>query len=67
MIAIIDKGIDLSHPDLRVVSGYNFVQPEQAPQDVDSHGTACAGVAGAIANNRIGPAGIAGGVQSDAS
>ncbi|HLO39416.1 MAG TPA: S8 family serine peptidase, partial [Phycisphaerales bacterium] len=66
-IAIVDSGIDLTHPDLasRLVGGYNAVSKLTQAQGGDvsdvansSHGTAVAGVAGAIGNNSIGVAGI---------
>jgi subtilisin family serine protease len=60
-LAIIDDGFDLTHEDLvgRFVNGKNFgdggEDPLPGPQD--AHGTACAGVAAASANNGIGVAG----------
>ncbi len=35
----------------------------RAPQDADGHGTHCAGTVGAVANNALGVAGVAGGVR----
>src|SRR3989338_11473289 len=64
-VAIIDTGIHGSHIELndgRVVGGYNIVKNEAIGTGVDSddngHGTAVAGVIGAIANNARGIAGI---------
>ena len=60
IIAILDTGV-APHPDLRLVQGYNFDSNSTNTSDAQGHGTACAGVAAAIANNGIGVAGIAGG------
>jgi thermitase len=59
-IAIIDSGIDLSHPDLvgRIVPGYDFVNNDNDPDDDNGHGTHVAGIAGAIGNNSTGVAGV---------
>ena len=64
VIAILDSGVDVGHPDLNQVTGYDYGDNDSNPDDNSGqpgHGTACAGVAAAIANNGIGPAGIAGG------
>ena len=64
VIAIIDSGVDTGHPDLRLVSGYDYGDNDSNPMDDSAqpgHGTACAGIAAAIANNGLGSAGIAGG------
>ncbi|MGD8613268.1 MAG: S8 family serine peptidase, partial [Desulfobacterales bacterium] len=66
VIAILDSGVDIDHPDLRLVAGWDYGDGDSNPDD-DSldrgHGTACAGIAAAISNNGIGPAGAAGGVS----
>jgi subtilisin family serine protease len=62
IIAIIDSGVNLSHPDLTVVSGYDFGDGDPNPEDDSAqpgHGTACAGVAAAKANNGLGACGSA--------
>jgi hypothetical protein len=61
-IAILDSGVDGSHPDLaaQMVPGYNFYDNNTNTSDVNGHGTAVAGVAAATTNNAMGVAGIAG-------
>ena len=61
IIAIIDSGVDLDHPEFegKIVPGYDFVNNDEIAQDDYGHGTACAGVAAAIGNNSIGIAGVA--------
>ena len=64
VIAILDSGVDIDHPDLRLVAGYDYGDNDSNPDDNSSspgHGTACAGVAAAIASNSLGVSGIAGG------
>jgi hypothetical protein len=60
-IAIIDSGVDPTHPDLadKLLPGYNFIGDNTDTQDVHGHGTAVAGSAAAMTNNSIGVAGIA--------
>ncbi|MBM3270188.1 MAG: S8 family serine peptidase [Candidatus Sericytochromatia bacterium] len=60
-VAVVDTGVDLSHPDLqgRLLPGYNLASPGEPPQDFDGHGTATAGCIGAAAGNGIGIAGVA--------
>jgi len=61
IIAIIDSGVDASHPDLRLTDGIDFCNLDSNPNDDNGHGTACSGISAAIANNNTGVAGIAGG------
>ncbi len=58
-IAIIDSGIQSSHPDLdaKLVRGYDFVDGDAAPEDGNGHGTHVAGSAAAETNNGTGGAG----------
>jgi len=61
VIAIIDSGVDVDHPDLRLVAGYDFGSNASNPDDNATgagHGTCCAGVAAAVRNS-LGSAGIA--------
>ncbi len=64
-IAIIDSGIDQSHPDLaaKIVPGFDFVNNDSDPQDDNGHGSHVAGIAAASANNGLGIAGISWGAR----
>ena len=56
--------MDVGHPDLRQVTGYDYGDNDSNPDDNSGnpgHGTACAGVAAGVADNGLGVAGIAGG------
>ena len=82
IIAIIDTGVDIDHPDLAAniwtntaeqngatnqdddgngfaddVHGWDFVNQTGEMHDFNSHGTHCAGIAGAVTGNGIGIAG----------
>ncbi|WP_320044175.1 S8 family serine peptidase [uncultured Desulfobacter sp.] len=61
-IAIIDSGVDPTHPDLadNLIAGYNFLGDNTDTQDIQGHGTAVAGSAAAITDNLTGVAGVAG-------
>lgn len=58
-IAILDGGVDASHPDLaaRLVPGWNFFDNNSNTADITGHGTKVAGVAAAIGNNGVGVTG----------
>lgn len=62
VIAVLDQGIQLDHPDLSgniVDSGYD-TDSHSSPSVVSgNHGTACAGIIGAISNNDLNVSGIA--------
>lgn len=67
IVAIVDGGVDLSHPDLtaNLVPGYNVLtQTAQIDGGVvtdvrtNGHGTRVAGVAAAVGNNGIGVTGV---------
>ena len=60
IIAILDTGIDLDHPDLQsgIIGGYDFVNNDSNANDGNMHGTACASIAAGRTNNLIGVSGI---------
>jgi minor extracellular serine protease Vpr len=50
-VAVVDTGIDYTHQDLlgfganaKVVDGYDFLERDNAPMDIDGHGTLVAGI-----------------------
>jgi subtilisin len=61
-VAVIDSGIDATHPDLNVVGGYSCVPGASAFQDGLGHGTGVSGVIGAL-DNGYGVVGVAPGVR----
>jgi subtilisin family serine protease len=65
VVAVIDTGVDLAHPDLqaRLVPGRNLLDSELPPQDDGGHGTHVAGTIAATINNNMGVAGVAPGVS----
>jgi len=79
IIAVLDDGVDYTHPDLntpgKLVPGYNAMVPASVladdprrndpnPVDIrDDHGTPCAGIAAAAGNNGIGISGVAPGCR----
>lgn len=69
-VGVFDTGIDTSHLDLDVLTGYgyHYNNGDNAwGSDLYGHGTAVAGIIGAKRNNGIGIAGIAGGDGTDSS
>lgn len=77
IIAIIDSGFDLGHPDLEFTpntaanpthfNAVEFLDGDPPPYDASSagvaHGTSCAGIAAATINNNRGVVGLAGGCR----
>jgi subtilisin family serine protease len=61
-VAIIDTGVDLTHPDLNAVSGKNCVTSGASAQDDHGHGTHVAGTI-AAKNNGSGAVGMAPGTK----
>lgn len=83
LIAIIDTGVQVDHPDLVAniwtnpgevagngidddgngfvddIHGWDFGDLDNNPDDVMGHGTAVAGVVGAVGNNNVGVTGVA--------
>lgn len=61
VVAVIDTGVDLRHPDLQghLVDGYDFIRQDRPPQDDNGHGTHVAGTIAATLNNSVGIAGVA--------
>ena len=60
-IAVVDTGVDATHPDLRgqIRGVYNEVDQDATAFDGDHHGTEVAGIIAAIGNNHIGIVGMA--------
>jgi hypothetical protein len=62
-VAVIDSGVDASHPDLagQIQARRNFVASR--PDAAEQHGTSVAGVIAAIEGNHLGIAGVAPGAR----
>lgn len=62
VVAVIDTGLNVSHPDLqgRIVAGYDYVNQTADVVDVSGHGTEVSGCIAAVTNNGIGIAGVGG-------
>lgn len=72
VVAVIDSGVDYTHPDLKDVMwqnpgieglpgtyGYDWVDNDDDPMDESAHGTHVAGIIAASMNNAIGGTGMA--------
>ena len=68
LVAVLDTGVDYQHPDLAAniwtdnatgTHGYDALTGTLDPMDQNNHGTHCAGIIGAVANNGIGGSGVA--------
>ncbi len=65
VIAVVDSGIDLDHPDLggKIILGYDYINGDWDPDDDFGHGTHVAGIAAAWTNNGKGVAGVSWGAR----
>ena len=61
IVGVIDSGVDKDHPDLagNLLTGYDFVDDDYEPDDLNGHGTHVAGIIGAVSNNARGITGTA--------
>jgi thermitase len=59
-VAVVDTGVDAAHPDLaaNLVAGYDFVDDDSDPTDLNGHGTHVSGTI-AAAENGTGVVGVA--------
>lgn len=60
-VAVIDSGVDMTHPDLsaNLLPGYDWGDQDTNPQDALGHGTRVAGIIAAQQGNSIGVSGLA--------
>ncbi len=65
IVAVIDTGVDYTHPDLKNniwtkngSHGYDFFDDDNQPMDEQGHGTHCAGTIAAEGNNGAGVVGV---------
>lgn len=72
VVAVVDSGVDLDHPDLvesltrrpdGSVLGRDFVDGDDVPEDRFGHGTMVAGIVAATADNGVGTRGVAPGAE----
>lgn len=75
VVAIVDTGVDYTHEDLKGnmwkntysslegTYGYDFGEDDSDPMDEDGHGTHCAGIIGAVTDNKTGIAGVGGDIE----
>jgi minor extracellular protease Epr len=61
-VAVLDTGIDVKHPDLKVAGGASFVKGSKGYGDDNGHGTHVAGIIAAL-DNEIGVVGVAPGAE----
>lgn len=65
IVAVIDTGVDYTHPDLKDnmwtrngKHGFDFFDNDDDPMDEDVHGTHCAGTIAGVGNNGVGVVGV---------
>jgi len=60
IVAVIDSGVQSTHPDLagHLIAGWNVVSNDANTEDQFGHGTKVAGIIGAASNNAIGLTGM---------
>ncbi len=60
IVAVIDSGVDSNHPDISInlIAGFDFIDNDNDPNDLNGHGTHVAGIIGAVGNNLMGITGI---------
>ena len=60
VVAVLDTGVDLAHPDLvgHLLSGIDFLDDDDDPSDTYGHGTGTASIVAAQPNNAEGIAGL---------
>jgi hypothetical protein len=64
LVAVIDGGVELVHPDLSVVPGADYIDGDADPSpEGDAHGTAASGLAAAVGGNGVGVSGVAQGAE----
>lgn len=64
-VAVVDTGVDASHPDLQgqLLPGYDFLNDDPYPNDDNGHGTRMSGIVGAACDNGEGICGVAPGAM----
>lgn len=60
VVAVIDTGVDGNHPDIsaNLTPGYDFIDNDNDPDDLNGHGTHVSGIIGAAGNNSTGVSGV---------
>jgi subtilisin family serine protease len=69
VVAVVDTGVNYEHPDLaanmwvdpdglHTRHGFDFVDGDADPMDLNGHGSHVAGIIGAVGNNHLGTAGV---------